>query len=184
MKFGSQSLFKYSRESLSLLFFSSFNIFITRSYFLLISWAWPDPLWTEAWRFLPSGRWFGLKVSESSEMRIECWKISLLLLVTLISAARLEPLERWQGFQEKPMSKRNMEPTLKFFIESYNNASNDTYLFQVDKLLRSQMQVCFCFSSWGLLINSDTGGYSVTTRSNQHKVFLSGDELTWKTHAL
>ncbi|XP_004601851.1 cystatin-like 1 [Sorex araneus] len=74
-------------------------------------------------------------------MRVECWRVSLLLLSALILAARLEYLERWQGFQEKPMSKENMKPTLSFFIESYNNASNDTYLFQVDKLLRSQIQL-------------------------------------------
>uniref|UniRef100_A0A2K6F897 Cystatin like 1 n=1 Tax=Propithecus coquereli TaxID=379532 RepID=A0A2K6F897_PROCO len=33
-----------------------------------------------------------------------------------------------------------MDPTLDFFIQSYNNASNDTYLFRVQKLLRSQIQ--------------------------------------------
>uniref|UniRef100_A0A8C5Y3B3 Cystatin like 1 n=1 Tax=Microcebus murinus TaxID=30608 RepID=A0A8C5Y3B3_MICMU len=33
-----------------------------------------------------------------------------------------------------------MDPTLNFFIQSYNNASNDTYLFRVQELLRSQVQ--------------------------------------------
>ena len=75
-------------------------------------------------------------------MGVGCWRNPLILLAALVLAARLGHFQRWEGFQEKPMSKANMNSTLQFFMDSYNNASNDTYLFQVDKLLRSQMQVC------------------------------------------
>ncbi|KAL1786702.1 cystatin-like 1 [Sigmodon hispidus] len=51
-------------------------------------------------------------------------------------------MRRWGGFKEKATSQKNMNSTLRFFIQSYNNASNDTYLFQVQKLIESQMQVC------------------------------------------
>ncbi|XP_016044695.1 cystatin-like 1 [Erinaceus europaeus] len=74
-------------------------------------------------------------------MELGYWRISLLLLVSLVLANHLDHFQGWKGFEEKPMSKKNMNLTLKFFIESYNNASNDTYLFRVDKLLRSQMQL-------------------------------------------
>ncbi|XP_037376840.1 cystatin-like 1 [Talpa occidentalis] len=75
-------------------------------------------------------------------MAVGCWRNPLLLLLTaFILAATMSHFEEWKGFQEKPMSKKNMNSTLNFFIESYNNASNDTYLFQVDKLLRSQVQL-------------------------------------------
>uniref|UniRef100_A0A2I2ZIE7 Cystatin like 1 n=1 Tax=Gorilla gorilla gorilla TaxID=9595 RepID=A0A2I2ZIE7_GORGO len=36
-----------------------------------------------------------------------------------------------------------MNSTLNF-IQSYNNASNDTYLYRVQKLIRSQMQQVHC----------------------------------------
>ncbi|KAF3824603.1 hypothetical protein GH733_009937 [Mirounga leonina] len=75
-------------------------------------------------------------------MGVGCWRNPLLLLAALVLEARLGHFQRWEGFQEKSMSKTNMNSTLQFFMETYNNASNDTYLFQVDKLLRSQMQVC------------------------------------------
>uniref|UniRef100_A0A8C5KG49 Cystatin-like 1 n=2 Tax=Jaculus jaculus TaxID=51337 RepID=A0A8C5KG49_JACJA len=75
------------------------------------------------------------------EMEAQSWRIPLLLLVTLILMIKLGHFQRWEGFQEKPMSKQNMNSTLHFFIQSYNNASNDTYLFQVQKLIRSQMQL-------------------------------------------
>ncbi|EFB14725.1 hypothetical protein PANDA_015029, partial [Ailuropoda melanoleuca] len=74
-------------------------------------------------------------------MGVGCWRNPLLLLAALVLTARLGHFQRWEGFQEKPMSKTNMNSTLQFLMESYNNASNDTYLFQVDKLLRSQMQL-------------------------------------------
>uniref|UniRef100_A0A8C8Z8G0 Cystatin like 1 n=1 Tax=Prolemur simus TaxID=1328070 RepID=A0A8C8Z8G0_PROSS len=74
-------------------------------------------------------------------MGVGCWRNLLVVLVALVLAAKLGHFQRWEGFQEKPMSKKNMDPTLNFFIESYNNASNDTYLFQVQELLRSQMQL-------------------------------------------
>ncbi|XP_045301454.1 cystatin-like 1 [Leopardus geoffroyi] len=74
-------------------------------------------------------------------MGVGCWRNPLLLLAAVVLAARLGHFQRWEGFQEKSTSVQNMNSTLKFFIETYNNASNDTYLFQVDKLLRSQMQL-------------------------------------------
>ncbi|XP_017396954.1 cystatin-like 1 [Cebus imitator] len=74
-------------------------------------------------------------------MGIGCWRQPLLLLIALVLSAKLGHLQRWKGFQEKPMSKKNMNSTLNFFIQSYNNASNDTYSYRVQKLIRSQMQL-------------------------------------------
>ncbi|XP_054428881.1 cystatin-like 1 [Pteronotus mesoamericanus] len=74
-------------------------------------------------------------------MRVECWRNTLLLLAVLVLAAKLGDFQRWGGFQEKSMSKKNMNSTLKFFIENYNNVSNDNYLFRIDKLLQSHMQL-------------------------------------------
>ncbi|XP_012594673.1 cystatin-like 1 [Microcebus murinus] len=74
-------------------------------------------------------------------MGIRSWRNLLVLLVALVLAAKLGHFERWEGFREMPMSKKNMDPTLNFFIQSYNNASNDTYLFRVQELLRSQVQL-------------------------------------------
>lgn len=71
-----------------------------------------------------------------------CWRNLLLLLAALVLVAKLGHFQRWGGFQEESMSKKNMNATLKFFIENYNNVSNDTYLFRVDKLLQSHVQVC------------------------------------------
>ncbi|KAM5219778.1 cystatin-like 1 [Hipposideros larvatus] len=71
----------------------------------------------------------------------ECWRNLLLLLAALDLVAKLGHFQRWGGFQEKSMSKKNVNSTLKFFIENYNNVSNDTYLFRVDKLLQSHMQL-------------------------------------------
>ncbi|XP_037666811.1 cystatin-like 1 [Choloepus didactylus] len=73
-------------------------------------------------------------------MRVGC-KRNPLLLIVLILVAKLGHFQRWEGFQEKPMSKKNMNSTLSYFIEAYNNASNDTYLYRVNKLLRSQVQL-------------------------------------------
>ncbi|XP_062969423.1 cystatin-like 1 [Cynocephalus volans] len=74
-------------------------------------------------------------------MGVGCWRNPPLLLVALVLAAKLGYFQRWEGFQEMPMSKKNMNSTLNFFIQSYNNASNDTYLFRIQKLIRSQMQL-------------------------------------------
>ncbi|KAM6163772.1 cystatin-like 1 [Rhynchocyon petersi] len=74
-------------------------------------------------------------------MSIGCWRKPLLLLTALVLMAKLGNFQRWEGFLEKPMSKQNMNSTLSFLIQSYNNASNDTYLFRIDKLLRTQMQL-------------------------------------------
>nr|XP_003942978.1 cystatin-like 1 [Saimiri boliviensis boliviensis] len=74
-------------------------------------------------------------------MGIGCWRKPLLLLIALVLSAKLGHLQRWKGFQEQPMSKKNMNSTLSFFIQSYNNASNDTYSYRVQKLIRSQMQL-------------------------------------------
>ncbi|EPY81992.1 cystatin-like 1 precursor-like protein [Camelus ferus] len=65
----------------------------------------------------------------------------LLLLVALALAARLGQPQRWGGFQEKSTSAKNMNSTLAFYMDAYNNKSNDSYLFRVDKLLRSQVQL-------------------------------------------
>ncbi|XP_006860814.1 PREDICTED: cystatin-like 1 [Chrysochloris asiatica] len=75
------------------------------------------------------------------EIKFGCWRNSLLLLAALVLMVKLGHLQRWEGFLEKSMSKQNMNATLSFLIQSYNNASNDTYLFRVHKLLRSQMQL-------------------------------------------
>ncbi|KAM6144255.1 cystatin-like 1 [Erethizon dorsatum] len=64
-----------------------------------------------------------------------------LLLLALVLVARQGHFHGWPGFEEKPMSKENMNSTLDFFIRSYNNASNDTYLFRVQKLIRTQVQL-------------------------------------------
>ncbi|XP_076970560.1 cystatin-like 1 isoform X2 [Tamandua tetradactyla] len=74
-------------------------------------------------------------------MRAGCKRNTLLLLVVLVLVAKLGHFQRWEGFQERPMSKQNMNSTLSHFIDAYNNASNDTYLFRVRKLLRTQMQL-------------------------------------------
>lgn len=66
----------------------------------------------------------------------------LLLLVVVVVMAKVNRVQRWGGFKEKASSKKNMNSTLHFFIQSYNNASNDTYLFRVQRLIQSQMQVC------------------------------------------
>ncbi|EHB18843.1 Cystatin-like 1 [Heterocephalus glaber] len=58
-----------------------------------------------------------------------------------VLAATQNYFQGWPGFEEKPMSKENMNSTLDFFIQSYNNASNDTYLFRVQKLIRTQVQL-------------------------------------------
>ncbi|XP_052037655.1 cystatin-like 1 [Apodemus sylvaticus] len=65
----------------------------------------------------------------------------LLLLVTVVVMAKVYQIQRWGGFKEKATSKKNINSTLRFFIQSYNNASNDTYLFKVQKLVQSQMQL-------------------------------------------
>ncbi|XP_021012185.1 cystatin-like 1 [Mus caroli] len=65
----------------------------------------------------------------------------LLLLVTVVVMAKVNHIQRWGGFKEKATSKKNINSTLHFFIHSYNNASNDTYLYQVQKLIQGQMQL-------------------------------------------
>ncbi|KAM8774178.1 cystatin-like 1 [Rhynchonycteris naso] len=74
-------------------------------------------------------------------MGVDCWRNPLLLLAVLVLAAKLGHFQRWGGFLEKPTSKKNMNLMLKFFTENYNNVSNDTYLFRVDKLLQSYVQL-------------------------------------------
>ncbi|KAM4832694.1 cystatin-like 1 [Urocitellus parryii] len=74
-------------------------------------------------------------------MGLRAWRTPLLLLVGVVVVAVLGHFERWEGFQNVSMSKNNRNSTLSFFIDSYNNASNDTYLFRVRKLIRSQMQL-------------------------------------------
>lgn len=75
-------------------------------------------------------------------MGVECWRNPLLLLAALVLAVNSGHLQRWGGFQENSTSKKNINSTLNFFIENYNNVSNDTYLFRIDKLLQSYTQVC------------------------------------------
>lgn len=99
-------------------------------------------------------------------MGFGCWRNPLWLLAVLVLAARLGHFQRWEGFQEKSMSKANMNSTLQFFMETYNNASNDTYLFQVDKLLRSQMQVCVSVSLHVGNVHVDIQGRRVVPREN------------------
>uniref|UniRef100_A0A8C0WBD1 Cystatin domain-containing protein n=2 Tax=Castor canadensis TaxID=51338 RepID=A0A8C0WBD1_CASCN len=76
-----------------------------------------------------------------AEMEVSAWRIPLLLLLALVMETNLASFQGWSGFQEKPMSTKNMNTTLDFFIQSYNNASNDTYLFQVQELIGSQVQL-------------------------------------------
>lgn len=66
------------------------------------------------------------------------WGNPLLLLAAL--ALVLGRHQQWPGFQDSE-SPRNVNATLTFLLDSYNNKSNDSYLFGVDKLLRSQVQV-------------------------------------------
>ncbi|XP_008058207.1 cystatin-like 1 [Carlito syrichta] len=72
-------------------------------------------------------------------MGVRGWRDPLLLLTAL--ALVLGHVQQWDGFREMPMSRKNKNATLTFFIQSYNNASNDTYLFRVQKLIQSQMQL-------------------------------------------
>lgn len=66
------------------------------------------------------------------------WGNPLLLLAAL--ALVLGRHQQWPGFQDSE-SPRNVNATLTFLLENYNNKSNDSYLFGIDKLLRSQVQV-------------------------------------------
>lgn len=66
------------------------------------------------------------------------WGNPLLLLAAL--ALVLGRHQQWPGFQDSE-SPKNVNATLAFLLESYNNNSNDSYLFSVDRLLRSQVQV-------------------------------------------
>uniref|UniRef100_A0A8C3WWV5 Cystatin like 1 n=1 Tax=Catagonus wagneri TaxID=51154 RepID=A0A8C3WWV5_9CETA len=68
------------------------------------------------------------------------WGSPLLLLAALALAVRLGKFQGWSGFQ-KSTSGKNVNSTLNFFMETFNNNSNDSYLFRVDKLLRSQVQL-------------------------------------------
>lgn len=119
------------------------------------------------------------------EMGAGCWRNPLLLLAALVLAAKLGHFQRWGGFQEKSMSQKNINSTLKFFIETYNNASNDTYLFGVDKLLRSQMQVCASVSpdvhTAPILTHSDKWGHPAVPRETEVMVSPSGEwpHLAW-----
>ncbi|CAI9154098.1 unnamed protein product [Rangifer tarandus platyrhynchus] len=66
------------------------------------------------------------------------WGNPLLLLAAL--ALVLGRHQQWPGFQDSE-SPKNVNATLAFLLESYNNNSNDSYLFSVDRLLRSQVQL-------------------------------------------
>lgn len=66
------------------------------------------------------------------------WGNPLLLLAAL--ALVLGRHQQWPGFQDSE-SPKNVNATLAFLLENYNNNSNDSYLFGVDRLLRSQVQV-------------------------------------------
>ncbi|XP_026974130.1 cystatin-like 1 [Sagmatias obliquidens] len=68
------------------------------------------------------------------------WGNPLLLLAALALVARLGQLQQWSGFQEST-SPKNVNSTVAFFMETYNNNSDDSYLFRVDQLLRSQVQL-------------------------------------------
>ncbi|XP_029075471.1 cystatin-like 1 [Monodon monoceros] len=68
------------------------------------------------------------------------WGNPLLLLVALALVARLGQLQQWSGFQEST-SPKNVNSTVAFFMETYNSNSDDSYLFRVDQLLRSQVQL-------------------------------------------
>ena len=93
----------------------------------------------EAGTFLP-GRPGGEEAYEATEMGAGPWGNPLLLLAALALVARLGQLQQWSGLQEST-SPKNVNSTLAFFMEAYNNNSNDSYLFRVDQLLRSQVQV-------------------------------------------
>lgn len=81
--------------------------------------------------------------AKAAEMEARGLRMALLLLlVAVVVMAKVNHIQRWGGFKEKASSKKNINSTLHFFIQSYNNASNDTYLFRVQKLIQSQMQVC------------------------------------------
>ncbi|XP_058894213.1 cystatin-like 1 [Kogia breviceps] len=73
-------------------------------------------------------------------MRAGPWGNPLLLLLALALVARLGQLQQWSGFQEST-SPKNVNSTLTFFMETYNNNSDDSYLFRVDQLLQSQVQL-------------------------------------------
>lgn len=83
------------------------------------------------------------------------------------------------------MSQKNINLTFKFFIEIYNNVSNDIYLFGVDKLFRSQMQVCvLVFLDVYIVfifIYLDKWGYFAVFREIEVMVLLSGEwfYLVW-----
>ncbi|XP_040104797.1 cystatin-like 1 [Oryx dammah] len=66
------------------------------------------------------------------------WGNPLLLLTAL--ALVLGRHQQWPGFQDSE-SPKNVNATLTFLLENYNNNSNDSYLFGIDKLLRSQVQL-------------------------------------------
>ncbi|XP_065749667.1 cystatin-like 1 [Phocoena phocoena] len=68
------------------------------------------------------------------------WGNPLLLLAALALVARLGQLQQWSGFQEST-SPKNVNSTIAFFMETYNNSSDDSYLFRMDQLLRSQVQL-------------------------------------------
>lgn len=93
----------------------------------------------EAGTFLP-GKPGGEEASEATEMGAGPWGNPLLLLAALALVARLGQLQQWSGFQEST-SPKNVNSTVAFFMETYNNNSDDSYLFRVDQLLRSQVQV-------------------------------------------
>ncbi|OWK03045.1 hypothetical protein Celaphus_00007603 [Cervus elaphus hippelaphus] len=65
------------------------------------------------------------------------WGNPLLLLAALVLV--LGRHQQWPGFQDSE-SPKNVNATLAFLLENYNNNSNDSYLFGVDRLLRSQVQ--------------------------------------------
>ena len=123
-------------------------------------------------------------------MGVECWRNTLLLLAALVLAAKLGHFQRWGGFQEKSMSKKNMNSTLKFFIENYNNVSNDMYLFRIDKLLQSHMQVCASvslnMSSALILALLDMHRCVVAYRESQMIVSPSGKclHLEWESFSV
>lgn len=62
------------------------------------------------------------------------WGNPLLLLAALALVARLGQLQQWSGFQEST-SPKNVNSTVAFFMETYNNNSDDSYLFRMDQLL-------------------------------------------------
>ncbi|XP_022449809.1 cystatin-like 1 [Delphinapterus leucas] len=94
------------------------------------------------------------------------WGNPLLLLVALALVARLGQLQQWSGFQEST-SPKNVNSTVAFFMETYNSNSNDSYLFRVDQLLRSQVQLT-------------TGvEYLVTVKISQTKCKRSSTNNSW-----